>query len=231
MVHTPMGVLSGLPRSRFCAGQYQRDAVHPEKTLTPGWLAALAGLLWVGAALAQTAGSAVPGSEPETTGIAQSSDTPVELKVALPQARLFGKARLAMWGFQIYDARLWAPAGFDAANYGNQPLALELAYLRDFSAADIASRPIKEMRRSVAVSEVQAAQWTADLLRVIPDVKKGERILGVHRPGAGAAFWVNGKASGEIRDAEFAKLFFGIWLSPKTSQPKLREALVNGAAG
>ena len=65
--------------------------------------------------------------------------------------------------------------------------------------------------------------------RVIPDIKKGDRIMGINQPGAGAQFLVNGKASGEIRDAEFARLFFGIWLSPKTSEPKLRTALLAGA--
>jgi hypothetical protein len=28
----------------------------------------------------------------------------------------------------------------------------------------------------------------------------------------------------------FAERFFGIWLSPRTSQPRLREALIAGAA-
>jgi hypothetical protein len=62
-------------------------------------------------------------------------------------------------------------------------------------------------------------------------VRKGDRILGAHRPGVGASFWVNGQASGDIRDAEFSRLFFGIWLSPKTSEPSMRAALLGGPAG
>jgi hypothetical protein len=31
---------------------------------------------------------------------------------------------------------------------------------------------------------------------------------------------------GDIADAEFARLFFGIWLSPRTSAPALRQALM-----
>jgi hypothetical protein len=41
-----------------------------------------------------------------------------------------------------------------------------------------------------------------------------------------ARFWLNGQPRGELRDAEFTRLFFGIWLSPRTSQPRLREALL-----
>ena len=160
-----------------------------------------------------------------------ASDSRPELSVALPQGRLIGQARLKVWGFEVYDARLWAPDGFSADSHAQSPLALELVYLRDFRATDIAGRSIMEMRRSQPVSDAQAAEWTAAMLRVISDVRKGDRIMAVQRPGSGAAFWVNGRASGEIADAEFAKLFFGIWLSPRTSEPQLRQALLTGAGG
>ncbi len=155
-----------------------------------------------------------------------AADTRTEFKALLPQALLLGKTRLTVWGFKIYDAQLWAAPGFQADRYASQTLALELAYLRAFDAVDIAERSLKEMRRSATVSDAQAQQWSRDMQRVFPDVKVGDRILGVHRPGIGASFWVNGQASGEILDAEFSKLFFGIWLSPKTSEPAMRIALV-----
>ena len=158
-----------------------------------------------------------------------ASDARPELSEALPQGRLIGQARLKVWGFEVYDARLWAPGGFSAGSHATSPLALELVYLRDFRATDIAGRSIKEMRRSQPVSDAQATEWSAAMLRVIPDVRKGDRIMALHRPGSGAAFWVNGKASGEIVDAEFARLFFAIWLSPRTSEPQLRQALLTGA--
>lgn len=175
-------------------------------------------LLCAGAALAQAQAplQATPEARPE-------------ISASLPQGRLIGQGRLTVWGFQVYDARLWAAAGFGTGGYASQPLALELAYLRAFEAADVAKRSLQEMRRSAAISEAQATQWTADLLRVIPDIRQGDRITGVHSPGVGATFWVNGRASGEVRDAEFARLFFGIWLSPNTSEPRLRQALLAGA--
>jgi hypothetical protein len=165
-----------------------------------------------------------------TPSAAANSAAAPELKEALPQATLLGQTRLSVWGFKVYDARLWGLPGFSARGYASQPLALELAYLRDFAAADIAARSLKEMGRSAGVSATQARQWTADMLRVFPDVKAGDRILGLHRPGAGASFWVNGQRSGEIADAEFARLFFGIWLSPQTSEPAMRAALLGSAA-
>lgn len=157
------------------------------------------------------------------------TETRPELKDLLPQQRLVGKTRLTVWGFQVYDARLWAAPGVKAEQLPSQPFALELAYLREFDNTDIAERSIKEMRRSAAIGDAQAAAWTADMLRIFPNVKRGDRLMGVNQPGKGVLFFVNGKPGGEIRDVEFARLFFGIWLSDKTSEPQMRDALLAGA--
>ena len=156
------------------------------------------------------------------------SDMHTDLRDLLPLHKLSGKGRLTVWGFDVYDASLWVTPGFKADKLTALPFALELAYLRDFTNTDIAERSIVEMRRSATISEAQAKAWTAAMQRVIPNVKKGDRITGVYRPGTGATFLVNGKSAGEIMDAEFARLFFGIWLSPKTSEPKVRSALLAG---
>ena len=39
---------------------------------------------------------------------------------------------------------------------------------------------------------------------------------------------LNGLADGELRDAEFARRFIGIWLGEQTSQPALRQSLLGG---
>ena len=179
---------------------------------------AVGGLL-VAALIRPAGANASPGTD----------DVRPELDAFLPQHRLIGKGRLAVWGIQVYDARLWALQGFKSQNLPAQPFALELAYLRDFNSKDTAERSIKEMRRSASISDEQAKAWMAAMQRVLPDIKKGDRIMGVNQPDVGAQFLVNGKAAGEIRDVEFARLFFGIWLSPKTSEPKLRDVLLTGA--
>ncbi|MES2363506.1 MAG: chalcone isomerase family protein [Pseudomonadota bacterium] len=181
----------------------------------------LAGALWAQPADAPAGAAAAV--------VASAQDLRAELKDLLPHNRLVGKGRLTYWGFQVYDARLWATPGFSANNLAAQAFALELAYLRDFAKVDVAARSITEMRRSASIDDAQAKAWTAEMLRVLPDVKKGDRVMGLNQPGLGALFLVNGKPSGEIHDVEFARLFFGIWLSPNTSEPKLRSALLAGA--
>ena len=141
-------------------------------------------------------------------------------------AKLAGTARLRYWGLDIYQARLWVQPGFQAADFARHPFGLELEYQRNFSRTDIAARSIEEMRRIGRFSDTQADAWQAALLAALPDVKKGDRITGLHLPGNGVRFLLNGQAYGEVRNAAFAPLFFGIWLSPATSEPALRQSLL-----
>ena len=143
---------------------------------------------------------------------------------------LRAQSRYSFLGFDVYDASLWTATDFNPALSENQTLALELHYLRNFSGQDIAKRSLQEMRKQVRISSEQEQQWMKQMLRVFPNVRQGDRLLGVHRAGQSAAFWHNGKPVGEIADAAFARQFFGIWLSPKTSAPALRQALIGPAS-
>ena len=156
----------------------------------------------------------------------QAAGLPAEL--AQSGLTLRGQQRLRVWGVSVYDASLRTGPGFSAARAETQMLALELHYLRDIAAKDIAERSIQEMRRSGPMSAEQESRWTAEMLRVLPNVRQGDRLLGLQRPGEAAVFWHNGRPCGEVKDAEFARRFFGIWLSPQTSEPALRQALLGG---
>jgi hypothetical protein len=139
---------------------------------------------------------------------------------------LIGMGRLRVFGFQIYDATLRAQSDFRADNYERETLSLEVAYLRDFDNVAIADRSLKEMQKLASFTESQAAQWLARMTQIFPDVKKGDRLLAEYTPEQGIRFVLNGKPIGEVREPEFARLFIGIWLSPRTSEPQLRRELL-----
>ncbi len=162
-------------------------------------------------------------SNPAAAQMAEASQTAT---APLSGARLAGQGVLRFLGFEIYRARLWVQPGFEAGNYGAQPLALELTYHRDFSADAIAKRSLEEMRRVGNFTAEQATRWQQALQAALPDVKSGDRLLGIHQPGVGATFKMGGRVVGEVPDAEFSRLFFGIWLSPQTSEPGLRQQLL-----
>lgn len=153
---------------------------------------------------------------------------PPELQRALPQAQWQGEGRLRFLGMRIYDARLWVAPGFEAAGFARAPLALELRYARSLNGRLIAERSLTEMVRSGPLDEAQRSAWLAAMTGLFPDVKDGDRITGVFTPGTVATFFLNGQPLGEVRDARFAERFFGIWLSPQTSEPALRQALLSG---
>lgn len=159
-----------------------------------------------------------------------SASTPAVVAQAVGSARAVGQARLTVYGFSIYDAKLWATNGFVVANYASESFALELRYLRSFKGEMIAERSLGEMRRLEGVSDEKAAIWLGDMKKTFPDVKKGDLLIGIHRPDGTASFHLNGKPIGDINDAHFTRLFFGIWLSPKTSEPKMRKDLMGDAA-
>ena len=150
-----------------------------------------------------------------------------ELGAELPGARWRGAGTLRFMGLQVYDAQLWSPEAV-TGDFASQPLALALVYARRLVGEQIAARSIKEMNRIGSFSDVQAARWQQALTQLFPDVDAGDRLTGIHLPGRSARFHFNGQFRGEVADPEFARLFFGIWLSPRTSEPRLREQLLGG---
>ena len=145
--------------------------------------------------------------------------------------QLRGQGRFRYFGLSIYDARLWSAQPLDPARWAEQPLTLELQYARSLVGREIAKRSLAEMRRQATLSEAQAQAWLQEMEAAFPDVKAGDRLSGQHEPGEGALFFFNGEPRRRVADAQFARLFFGIWLSPQTSEPALREQLLGSGAG
>jgi hypothetical protein len=140
--------------------------------------------------------------------------------------RLAGSGTYTYWGFDVYEASLWVEPGFDAAALTRQRFVLQLYYLRDFKGRDIAQRSLDEMRRLGSFSDEQAQSWLRAMQAAFPDVAAGDRLMGVHLPGRGVQFYANGRPTAEVADPEFARLFFGIWLSEQTPAPRLRAELL-----
>jgi hypothetical protein len=163
--------------------------------------------------------------------MAQAASPAPEVTAEVNAAKLLGQGKLTYFGMHVYDARLWVQDGFKAAEFVRVPLALELEYARTLYGKLIAERSLDEMKRGGDVTEAKASEWLGQMKTLFTDVNKGDRITGVQVPGVATRIFINGKLRGEVRDAEFTRLFFGIWLSPRTSEPKLRDALLGPARG
>lgn len=152
---------------------------------------------------------------------------PAHIEVDIPAARLSGQGTFRWFGLHIYDAQLWVGAKGTAPD---APLALELTYARSLDGKKIAESSIDEIRKLGLGTPAQHSDWLTRMTTIFPDVKDGTRITGVYLPALGARFYLDGKLLGEIADPAFARAFFAIWLDPKTSAGKLREALLMNAA-
>jgi hypothetical protein len=137
-----------------------------------------------------------------------------------------GSGTLRYFGLRIYDATLWSPGGVWSTS---QPFALELRYARSFDGAAIARRSIDEMRAQRSVPDATLARWEAQMRAIFPDVREGDRLIGVRQPGQGAVFYQDARRLGRIDDEAFADAFFGIWLHPATREPALRTRLLGAS--
>ncbi|QWD67946.1 chalcone isomerase family protein [Polynucleobacter sp. VK25] len=145
---------------------------------------------------------------------------PLELPVQLSAAKLQGSGRLTWWGLHIYDASFYRVGSLSSSEF-----ALEMRYQKSFSGAAIANRSVEEMKR-IGVSDAQAALWGRELTAFLPNVESGHTLIAIYSPKQGTTFYHDGKQIAQIPGTEFPKAFFGIWLDPKTSAPKLRSELL-----
>ena len=134
-----------------------------------------------------------------------------------------GEAAMRFFGLKVYDVRLWTQMRpFTHA----EPFAVELVYDLAFKGKDIADRSVKEMRAQGISDETKLRRWGDEMIKCFPDIKQGDTLIGVSMPGKEARFYNREKLIATVPDPEFAKAFFDIWLSEKSSEPKLRSKLL-----
>lgn len=153
----------------------------------------------------------------------QQATVPSYVAAHVPQASRTGHGRMTYLMWDVYDATLYAPAG---QFQPNQPYALSLTYLRDLDGRAIADRSVEEIRAQGFSNEITLAQWHSQMRGIFPDVTAGTTLTGVATRDGHTRFYRDGKLIGEIADRQFTESFFNIWLSPKTTAPNLRKALI-----
>ena len=165
------------------------------------------------------------GISPAQAETSVSEATPAHIQTELPQAVMQGRGTYRWLGLQIYDATLWTgPEGWN--DQLKHKVALDLRYARSLIGRKIADASVQEMEKLHQGSASQRQRWLQQMTTLFPDVKEGTHITGIYIPNESARFYLDGKWLGEIRDPEFARAFFSIWLDPQTSAPDLRKKLL-----
>lgn len=143
----------------------------------------------------------------------------------VPQAKPVGTHRVKMAFWDVYDVTLYAQSGAYAPE---KPFALSLTYLKSIPGRAIADHAVSVMRRQGFGNEYKLAQWHESMVGIFPDVRSGVTLTGTTNGEGDVVFLKDGKVIGKIRDKEFEKYFFGIWLDPKGGEPDIRKGLLGG---
>mgnify|MGYP005855593191 CR=1 FL=1 len=150
---------------------------------------------------------------------------PLALQAAEAGLQKVGEARLKVLFWSVYDSRLYAPGGeYDP---GTRPLKLEIQYLRDISAEALVRRTGKEWD-ALGLSHDLREEWLDKLRALWPDISQNDRLAVELDARSHATFFYNGKRLDTIADGDFGQSFVDIWLSPDTSRPDIRLALIGG---
>ena len=163
---------------------------------------------------------------PSAYGTVEKSLEPPAGLEAITTPRLVGQHLFKFFGLEIYHISLWSSPEWMPDKWNQQSFALSLVYSRNLSGEDIARRSISEIKKQRALTEDTTKQWMSQLSALIPSVKPGDRLTGVYQPSGDLVFWLGSKKLGAIKDAALSEAFMGIWLSTKTSEPKMREKLI-----
>jgi hypothetical protein len=178
-------------------------------------------LALLGLPLAAGASTAAPAAAAPATALA----VPEELAPFGNGWSLRGSGALRFFGFKAYDAHLWQLPGNTDFSYA-RPFALDIRYDMNIKGSDIVNTSLIELSRITPTPPEQLARWSALLGSIFTDVKPGDRLVGLHLPGRGVRFFLNGRLRGESADTFFSEAFFKIWLDPATKRPELRARLL-----
>ena len=137
---------------------------------------------------------------------------------------LNGQGFLRFFGFKIYEAKLLSE--YKSGEIFNSKFYLRIKYFRDFKGKDIAKISFKEMHRLNLIAKEKESVWLAWMEENIPDIKKDDVLKGVYMPEEGIVLHHNENLVATLSDKDFARSFFLIWLHENTSEPKLRQKLL-----
>ncbi|MDP5147850.1 chalcone isomerase family protein [Shewanella sp. ULN5] len=160
--------------------------------------------------------------EPQTAVNQQSlgSSVPHDMPLKLIQV---GEADMDVLWFDVYLAKLYSLDGV----YQPQrfPLMLDIEYHRDISAQELIDATIEQWQKNgIAAAEIN--QIKSHLISAWPDVKQNDRLSFIIHNDQQAEFLFNDKPFYQLADQRFSEAFIGIWLSEKTTHPKLRQQLI-----
>ena len=168
---------------------------------------------------------ALSAAVPAFAAKADEAPKPAEITKVIKADTPYGAGSMRMLFMSAYDATLWT----DAAHWSMQtPFAISMTYHFACDASDIVDRAISEMSHAnPTLSEATLERYRSLIAGLFPGVKSGDEMTALSTPDGTVRFFHDGRQTGQVKDTSFAQAFFGIWLSPDTSEPGMRAGLLH----
>lgn len=107
------------------------------------------------------------------------------------------------------------------------PKSLEISYFWSIAAKDFAQAGDEVLRRGFSPDELVPVRDRIDRLHAAyRDVRPGDRYRLTYIPGRGTELALNGSRLTVIPGADFARIYFSIWLGDRPADEQLRAALL-----
>ena len=138
------------------------------------------------------------------------------------ELKTVGKAKLKVWFWNVYNSKLYTNTGHYKKD--NQCILFEIDYLRTIKKEDLIHNTIENWQH-IGIPETSYQPYIETLESMWPEIKEGDQ-LALKVVSNKSEFYYNGKPIGVIDGHIFGPMFLQIWLSKKTTQPKLRKKLL-----
>ncbi|HXV10195.1 MAG TPA: chalcone isomerase family protein [Burkholderiales bacterium] len=134
----------------------------------------------------------------------------------------------------VYVAALYVAQTSKDANAilkSSPPKELILHFVRDVGRSDL-NKGWQEGFENNAQSQLPALKDRIEAFKgLMADMKTGQRLRLVHKPGAGVQVDVNKTVKGTIKGDDFAQALFSIWLGANPPNAELKAGLLGGPCG
>ena len=162
------------------------------------------------------------------------------LGVSFPEQVQVAGTSLALNGLGLRQATLFKVNVYVAALYVPKPTAdagvilaaatpyeMQLHFVRNVGAADIAKGWVEGFQRNGQGSQAASDERAATLRGWMTDIKAGQSMKFSFQPGTGLEVSVNGNVKGTIRGDDFGRAFLSIWLGVPPN-PEIKVGLLGG---
>jgi hypothetical protein len=165
---------------------------------------------------------------PETKSL-KGVTVPVNMELEGKKLQLNGLGLRTKVVFKVYVGALYlektSKDGMEIAA-SEQYKRMELNFLRGVDGADVAKAIADGFNNNAADVLPAIKERIAKFEKLIPDVKKGDKLVFTYRPGKTLEVEAGGKVLGSIEGKDFADALFRVWLGPKPSDKALKDGLL-----